>query len=53
MMTSVGLAISFALSIFFSDKLIEGSPRLSEFLLVVGVVLFCFFVMSLPIGEMI
>jgi hypothetical protein len=26
---------------------------LSELLLVVGVVLFCFFVMSLPIGEMI
>ena len=46
MMTSLGLAISFALSIFFSDKLIEGSPRLSGFLLVVGVVLFGFFVMS-------
>jgi len=53
MMTSVGLMISFALSIFFSDRLIEGSPRLSELFLVVGVVLFCFFVMSLPIGEMI
>ena len=53
MMTSVGLMFSFALSIFFSDRLIEGSPRLSEFLLVVGIVLFGLFVISLPIGEMI
>lgn len=52
-MTSVGLMISFALSIFFSDRLIEGSPRLSEALLVVGVVFFCFFILSLPLGEMV
>jgi len=43
MTTSLVLAISFALSFFFSDRMIEESPWLSKFLMVVGIVTFCLF----------
>lgn len=51
MVLSLTYAITFALSIFFSERLMERSNFISGLLFGVGILFWALFLVSLPVGE--